>query len=139
MLSTMRKVGFLSLALGIALVGFLAFCHAMNKSEAMMASGAEHKPFSFAIVSSDASQECCLLASHDIHASFLAATAERNNGWYSVGAVLALFALWRFKNKDLDGGRAPMHREVSGFVFRFLQEAFARGIIQPRIFEPAVV
>lgn len=139
MSSTIKIVGLLSLALGIALVSVLATCHAINRSGAMMADGAEYQPFSLVVVSPNDSQECCLLFSHGMPISFLASASERSNAWYLIGAVAALFALWRLRDKDQDTDqRSPLGRERIGFVFRFLQEAFARGIIHPRIFEASI-
>lgn len=140
MLLTMKKVGLLSLTLGIALISVLATCHAINRSGAMMADGAEHQPLSLVVASPNDSQECCLFVSHGMPISFLASASERSNAWYLVGAVAALFALWRLRDKDQDTDlRSPLGRARNGFVFRFLQEAFSRGILHPRIYEPAFV
>ena len=80
------------------------------------------------------------LASHDMLVSFLASTSERSNALYLMGALAAFFIFWQLKDKDQDTDkRVPLARNKDFLVFRFLQEAFARGIIQPRIYESVSV
>lgn len=134
----MKKIGFFSLVLGIVLVSVLASCHAMSQNEERMADLVTHQPLSFVTVSQDASENCCLLASHDMPVSFLASASVRSNALYLMGVLAALFILWRWRGKDQDTDqRMPACEGGGSLVFRYLQEAFARGIIQPRIYEPA--
>lgn len=135
-----KKLGFVSLAVGIALISIFVSCHAISQDEPRLADAATRQLSSFITVSQDASEECCLLASHDMLVSFLASTSERSNALYLMGALAAFFIFWQLKDKDQDTDkRVPLARNKDFLVFRFLQEAFARGIIQPRIYESVSV
>lgn len=134
---TVKKLGPFSLALGIALVSILVSCHTMSQHEVkIMTDSATHQPISFIMMAQDASEEGCLLASHDMLVSFLASASERSNTLYLMGALAALFILWRLKGKDQDTNqRMSLARNKGSLVFHYLQEAFSRGILHPRIYE----